>query len=282
MTIAPQIRHHTSILTFLNSYFDYRKKEDSTFTYEKWSKELGFSSSAFMYLVSHGQRSFTVGTAKKLIPYLGLNPEDQKHILLLALYSQSKNQDIKNSIYDKILNSLSFEELRLVATDYKKFFTSPTMPLIRMIIAYNDIVASAENIKKIIHIGNKQLNSDLSELEKMGLAKKVVTKNGSLVFWKSVNKSIKFPEKTMHEVMDLFYSQNAEEVKKILKTQSLYKKFRSLVVSISPDEYSVLEEEIENFTTNIKKRFSSELISNKHLLKLHLQSYQVSRIYIKS
>lgn len=277
---APLVRRHTNILTFLGDYFKYRKNEDNDFTYEEWSKELGFQGLASMYLICKGQRNFTVDTAKKMIPFLNLSELEKKHILLLANYSQSQSVEVRSALFDKILANLEFSEVRLVAKKYKKFITSKTMPLVRMILSYDNAAGTEAEILQILDISKKQLKCDLNALVEMELIQKIQLESNGETVWRPLAKSIKFPETSMEDIVDLFYVQNLNETKEILKQQSIYKKMRSLILAIDPAEYTLLEDEIEDFASRLKNRFCGNDLTSKHILKFHMQAYQVSRVKV--
>lgn len=61
----------------------------------------------------------------------------------------------------------------------------------------------------------------------------------------------------------------------------LYKKFRSLTMAISPDEYAAFENEVDQFANRLKSKFFVNDLKGKHLIKMHVQAYQASRIKIK-
>ncbi len=274
----PRLRRYTNILTFLGDYFNYRKSEDDNFSYEQWSKELGFGSATFMYLVCSGKRSFTVDTATKIIPFLNLDELEKKHILLLANYSQIRSAEVRSALFDKIIENIELPELRLVAKEYKDFITSTTMPLVRMILSYDDFSGTENEILDLLDISNKQLKLDLAVLERMGLIKKLYTERSKDFVWKSIAKAIKIPDMATNDILDFVHEGNLKESLLLVRQQHIYKKFRSLAVTVSPDEYEILENEIEQFATRLKNRFYVNDLSGKHLLKLSLQAYQVSKI----
>lgn len=277
----PRIRKFSNVLHFLQAYFEYRKKEEDNFSYESWSNELGFNSSSFMYLICKGQRSFTLETAKKIIPFLNLNEAEQKHILLLANFSQAKSAEVKSALFDKILENLEIEEQKIIAIQYKDYVMSETMPLVRMILAYDDAEGTEEEILSILEMTSDELREDLITLEKMELIQKIQLESSGKTIWKALSKAIKAPDSSMNDVLDLFYSHNLKAAMDSIQQDHLYKKFRSLTMAVSPDEYEILENEIDQFANRLKSKFFVNDLTGKHLVKMHVQAYQASRIKTK-
>lgn len=276
--VCPRIRCYTNILTYFSDYFKYIKSKDSKVTYESWAYNLGFQSSTIMYLISKGKRPLTEKSALKLAKAFALNEQEEKHLLLLSHYQRTKSVEIKSVLFDKILESLEIEETRLEAQIYKKFIISSTMPLVHMILSYDDSTGSEKEIMNILDISKSQLTSDLSDLQEMGLVQKIQLESENTTVWKSVSKFLKFPDKISVDILNLFYSKSLAEASEALSQKQIYKKFRSLILAIDPCEYNYLEDEIEQFANKLKSRFASNNLKNKHLVKFHFQSYQVSKI----
>ncbi len=273
----PQVKRYTHVLTFLAEYFNYRKNEDSSFTYELWSNELGFKSTAIMYLISKGKRPLTLSSTSKIAHALNLSESEKKHFLLLVHCHQAKSVEIKSALYDKVLESIQFREQNLESQNYKRFLMSTTMPLVRMVLAYDDIKGTENEVFEILDISKDQLKKDLIDLEKMKLIAKIQLEGSNEVIWKSNNQALRFNEKTGDDIMELFHIKTLNETADRVKHRDLFKKLRSLIIAIDPDDHQILEDEVDQFIVKLKNKFAYKILDGKQLIKFNCQAYQVSK-----
>jgi len=273
----PQVRKYTHLLTFLTEYFNYRKKQDESFTYEFWSKELGFNSTAIMYLICKGKRPLTINSSSKIASHMKLSNKEKTHFLLLAHCHQAKSVEIKSALFDKILESVEFKENYLQSQNYKKFIMSSTMPLIRMTLAYDDIKGTEHEVLDILDVSKEQLKKDLIELEKMNLINKIQLEGSNETIWKANSQALRFNEETGADIMELFHIKTLAETTSVVKQRDVFKKLRSLILAINPDDHQMLEDEVDQFIVKLKNKFAYKELNHKQLIKFNCQTYQVSK-----
>jgi hypothetical protein len=218
-------------------------------------------------------KKVTVNDVKKAI----LTELEKKHFLLLAHCHQAKSVEIKSALYDKILESVEFKEQHLESQNYKKFLMSRTMPLVRMVLAYDDITGTENEVLEILDISKDQLKKDLSELQKMNLISKIQLERSNETIWKSNAQALRFNEKTSDDIMELFHAKTMEETADVVKQRDLFKKMRSLILAINPDDHQILEDEIDQFIVKLKNKFAYKNLDNKQLIKFNCQAYQASQ-----
>lgn len=275
--LFPRIKKYSSILSYLNDYFEYRKQDDSKFTYDMWSAELGFKSRSFMYLICSGRRPLTNPFVNTLATYLNLSLAEKNHLLLLACYQRAKTTDLKSIFFDKILENLEQNENNMNAINYSKFVGSPTMPIVKMILSFDDIKGTEEELLSILPISKKDLAKDLIELEKMELIKKTYLESHQEIIWKATSKAFRVPDDRSNDIMDLFNIRTMNVAAEISKQNDVFKRFRSILFAIDPQDHEVLLTEVENFMSKMKNRFGYNDIQGKHIMKLNLQAYPVTK-----
>jgi uncharacterized protein (TIGR02147 family) len=276
--LNPQIKKYSNILTYLNDYFEYRKKLDIKFTYDLWSAELGFKSRTFMYLICSGRRTLTNPVVNTLSKYLNLSVSEKNHLLLLACYQRAKTADLKSIFFDKILENLEQTENKMNAIQYSKFVGSATMPLVKMILSFDDIKGTETELLSILPIDKKTLAKDLESLEKMDLIKKIYVESNQDVVWKATSKAFRVHDDRSNDIMDLFNFRTMNEAAEISKQNDIFKKFRSILFAIDPNDHDLLLTEFESFMSKMKNRFGYNDIKGKHIMKLNLQAYPVTKV----
>jgi uncharacterized protein (TIGR02147 family) len=273
----PNIKRYTNILTYLKDYYCFRQNLSADFSYELWAAELGFKSRTFIYLTCIGKRPLTLKFINILTHHLKLNSSEKNHLLLLASYNKSKSVELKAIFFDKILESLESSESILDTKNYRKFILSPTMPLIRMILSFDDTKGTVEEISSLLDIEPGKIKKDFLELEKMGLIKKHYVETAKDIFWKSTTKAIKVPDNQTNEIMNQFNDRTLIEAQSINQQSEIFKKFRSIIFSIHPGNHDEMLTEIELFLSKMKNKYGYNEIDQKELMKINLQVYPVSK-----
>lgn len=274
--LMPQIKKYSNVLTYLQAYYEYRKRTDEKFTYDIWSAELGFKSRTFMYLICSGRRPLTTAVVSSLAKYFNLNTNEKNHLLLLACYHRAKTADLKSIFLDKILENLEQNEDTMNALNYSKFVASSTMPLVKMALSFDDIKGTEIELLSILPIDKKTLNKDLQALEAMDLIKKTYVESSKEIIWKATSKAFCVPDDRSNDIMDLFNFRTMNEAADITKQNDIFKRFRSILFAIDPNDHALLLAEIESFISKMKNRFGYNEIQGKHIMKLNLQAYPVS------
>ena len=272
----PNAQQYTDIVKFLNEYFDYRKKQDRSFSYDIWAAELGFKSRIFMYLICNGKRAITVQFVNKFSDKTNLTTAERNHLVLLASFHKAKSAELKSVFLDKILESLETKETVFNIHHYKSFISSPTMPLVKMILSFDDIKGSIEELSEVLNMNKSEIKKDLVVLEKLGLVQKLVNQKQTL--WKATSKAFKVPNDLKINLMKEIYDRDLSEAQNINKQSDIFKKFRTILFAINPDEHNGAIQEIEKFVTKMKNKYGYNNIQGKHILKLNMQAYPVTKV----
>lgn len=272
----PNARHHTDIVKFLNDYFEYRKKQDRSFSYEIWAAELGFKSRIFMYLICNGKRAITVQFINKFSDKIKMVAAEKNHLILLASFHKNKSPELKAIFLDKILESLDVKESTFNVHDYHSFISSPTMPLVKMVLSFDDIKGSIEELTEVLNMSKAAIKQDLVVLEKLGLVQKLVSPKQTL--WKATSKAFKVPNDLKINMMKDIYQRDLTEAQSINQQPDIFKKFRTILFAISPEEHDGAAQEIEKFVTKMKNKYGYNDIKGKHILKLNMQAYPVTQV----
>ncbi len=268
----PNARQYTDIVKFLNDYYDYRKKQDCSFSYDLWAAELGFKSRIFMYLICNGKRAITTQFINKFSDKIKMAAAEKNHLVLLASYHKSKSTELKSVFLDKILESLENKETTYNIHGYQKFISSPTMPLVKMVLSFDDIKGSIEELSEVLNMNKAEIKKDLVVLEKLGLVQKKQN------LWKATSKAFKVPNDLKVNMMKDIYHRDLTEAQNINKQNDVFKKFRTILFAISPDEHDGALQEIEKFVTKMKNKYGYNDIAGKHILKLNMQAYAVTKV----
>jgi hypothetical protein len=77
--------------------------------------------------------------------------------------------------------------------------------------------------------------------------------------------------------MDQFNQRTLQEALEINQQAEVFKKFRSIIFAINPNDHDGMLNEIECFLSKLKNKYGYDLIDQKQLMKINLQAYPVSK-----
>lgn len=274
----PSIKKYSSARKYLADIYKYRKHQNPSFTFESWSYELGYRSPAFMHLVYIGKRQLTINVISQLSDQLKLDDSEKNYFVYLAEHEKTQSDSLKKVFKDKILENLKFDESALDSHDYMDFILSPTMPLIKILLSYDEFNGTLKNISQALNIDKKQVQNDLQSLEKLGLIKKTSKSSSTEARWEAVAKAYSISDKDSKCIMPLFHHESLKESASVNTQNDIFKKFRTILFAINPNEQEHLLTEIELFLTKIKNLFGQNSLDGKQIIKLNLQAYEKSPI----
>lgn len=273
--LTPQIKKYTQLTQYLQDYFDYRKSLDSRFSFDVWAAELGFKSRSYMRMLTRGERTMTPKFIHIFSEKMNFSDSEIHHLTLLASYSKARSESQKKIYQEKLLESIETDENQHGIKDYVQFLSSPNLSVLLLLISFDDVEATNANLRKLLDISAPDLNKNLKILQKLGL---IELKNK---IWVSNYKSFKLEGGTKDKAYHQFHQNTFKEAQEVLNSNEEFKRFRSIYFSLAECDSEGFKSEIENFMTKLKRKYGTNYIQDKRLLKLNLQFYPVSQSYKK-
>lgn len=272
----PRIKKYSNVIHFLRDLVAYKKALDPKFTLDVWSAELGFKSRSFLYMVCTGKRHLTPEVVNILARSLKLSADDKEHLLLLSYYQKAKSATQRSAFLNRILENLESNENVLELHQHSQFLSSSVLPLIKLILAFDDIQGTEDELAQLLNLNKNTLKEHLNTLEQMGLVKSISTEATQSKIWKSVDKAFVITGSHSSESSDLYHERTTQEAAQVLREKQLLRRFRSIFFALPEDHFPELLEEIESFVKKLKNKYGYNQLHNKRLMKLNLQTYPVS------
>lgn len=272
----PIIQSFMTAHKYLNCYYLYRKKNDSKFSYEIWAAELGFKSKSSMRMMCFGKRNISNLFINRFSKKNSLTEADKDYFYLLAQYQNTKISSLKKIYLDKIIEKCNAQSNFLEIKNYVQFLSSPSLPILQLIISFKDLKASEETLKKVTGLNLKTLASYLKILEDLGFITSFSNESEKTKIWTSRVQNFNIPDKFSDEALKMYHMNTADEAKSILNSQIESKKFKSLFVSLSEQDYKSFTEDVETFISRMMLKYANNFIKNKKLYKANFQVYPVT------
>lgn len=277
----PTLKKYIELTQYFEDYFKFRKSREPKFSYEVWAAELGFKSRSYMRMISKGVRNITPMFIKIYGTKMNLSPEEQDYMLLMAFYSRAKFATQKKMYLDKILDRMDSEQNRIEIKDYSEFLSSPHLMSLLLVISFEDVIATENNLKNLLGLKLVEIKKLLKTLQRLNLVSlKKAARYGEDI-WISKSKALKIGDKAKDLALIQFHKNTLAEARQILDSDPAFRRFRSVYFSVEENQFDELKTEVEEFLKKLRKKFGSEKLNGKSLVKLNLQTYPVSSVHRK-
>lgn len=284
MLSAPRVRQYLSATKFLKDYFVFRQNTDPHFSYECWAAELNFKSRSYMRMICVGERRLTPEFIQVFAQQMQFSTEDINHLTLLALYDKAKTNSQRQLYLEKIIESLETKENRVEIKNYVEFLSSPILPLLQLILSFNDIDGKLEVLKNLLNEDSQKIKLKLATLENLGLIQTLQNKtqqDESLQnqSWKAKPNSFKVPDLPGNQALLDYHQAILKKSQLALQQNPQSRRFRTLLLALNSNEFEELSQEIENFLKKILFKFNPSELNGRKIYQFNLNSFAVTNTY---
>lgn len=266
----PNVRSYLSVTTFLQNYFEFRKKISPMFSYEEWAAELGFKSRTYMRLLCQGKRSLTADFIDIFSQKNKFSKDDKEHLILLSLYDQAQDTQYKEIYMSKILSGLRCNEYQMDLKDYTEFLSHPQLPLMHLVLAVNNLKATEEKLAHLLDESVENIKARLKVLEKMDL----VFQEDNI--WLAKKRSFKIKDENRNQAVALYNKETLKESESFISRDDVKKRFRSVFFAFNENHIAEIDKDIESFLSLLKNKYSSPKSGDDRYFKMNLQLYPVT------
>lgn len=274
-TVKPLIFDYLDVSSYLLDFYKYRKSGSKIFSYESWAQELGIKSRSLLRMVVMGERPLTPTLTKAISYGLPLNEQELKYFFLLVEYNRAKTKEQKNFFWKQMIPLIKSQEARteLHADD---FLSSHWLPKIQSLLSFTDLNKTAPNIATLLNMKTEEVQSCLNALVALSVVKehKVSDAESS---WSSQIESFKVPEAIQHSALKQYYLRSFDDAKNAIALPSEVRKFRSLLLPLSPEEYSEVLMKLEEAFQEILIEYKSDKFEGRNLYQMNMNLIPLTR-----
>jgi uncharacterized protein (TIGR02147 family) len=257
---------------YLGDYYEWRKKEDSYFTYRFIASKVGIDH-AFIIKVLQGQKHLTVDCAERFSALLKHTAREKEYFELLILFSRAKSDSETKHYFEKLLTYVDLSPLKVEGYKFE-FYQKWYYTAVREVIG---IAGFHGDHRKLAHMLNpsiteSQARQSIELLLKLGFIKK--DKNGGYTLvsrFITPSKEVtpvairEFQKATMFLAADAL--QNVPMNERHISTVTL---------SLSKDGVDNLKECMENFRREMM-RIANQDNEVSQVFQVNLQFFPISR-----
>lgn len=261
---APKIYQFISAITYLTAIYNYRKQENTGFTYESWAAELGFKSRSFLKMIISDERNITPHFINVFSESMNFSLQEKNYFSLIAGFDRCENEEEQKYYLDRIHQIQGQQKDLPILDDYEEFLSSKTLPILLLSLSFKDIDRSVHGISTLLQISTQETLDQLQFLEKMKLAK---NEQGQ---WFSTNSSFKIPKKMGCEALKTYHNNSLLQAMAAQELPSDQRTFRSSLIPLSKEDYLNLLQDIEALIHRTLAKYDTDLLTNKQIYRLNI------------
>lgn len=277
LNTKPTVGDFVDAVSFLQAYYDYRKKLKDGFSYGLWAQELGLKSRSFLRLVLVRQRNLTTDVTDLISKSLRLSAAESKYFTALSALSRAKTLNEKES-YSAELSKLhkkfalrNHGILEISKQDIFEFLSSYKMPRLQVLLTLNDIEKSPQNFAKLLGTSEAEIIQHLEQLKILGFAEELEPNQ-----WVARESQISTPDVLGNIALQSFHRKSLEEAARAIDLPKQTRKFQSMVIPLTEDQFEILHAKMRLFLEETLEKMESQDGLNKRIYQINLNIIPVS------
>lgn len=258
----------------LQKYYQDRKKYDVDFSYSVWSAELGLSSSSTLRMMVIGKKRLSAGVAERFAQRSLATDEEKNYFRMLVVYVHAATPSEKNAIWASMAKLLAGKIEQKEVSDYFTYVSDLWCPKIMTLLSFEDRQWTTALLVTALQADLSAIETCLLKLERAGLI--FSNKTAEHVVWKANDKLVLVSNKLGDVALRAYHDACMDEAKLAQSLPVESRRYKSLLVPLSPDEFSEIEREVNAFTKQLIAKYQASHYEGRKLYKLNLNYFPVS------
>jgi uncharacterized protein (TIGR02147 family) len=279
---SPLIWNYTDPVAYLKAHFDHRKSQVTGFSYATWAEELGLKSRSFLRLVLIGKRSITTDTAELFAKALKLPAIEKQYFLNLVKLSRAttlEEKEVPTQELAKLKKTFALKThniLEIQKNDLFEFLSSYKIPRLQVLLNIEGIQKTAKVLSQIMNAKESEVQHMLEVLGRMGFAAQ--TTEGH---WVAQESKLMTPDALGNVALQSFHKKSLEEAILAIDLPTDTRRFQSLVMALTPEQFKEVHQEIRQHLEFILKKFEDKTADNKRVYQINLNLIPVTGSIIR-
>lgn len=258
----PNIYNYLNYREYLEDFYNERKKEDSTFSYQVFADRAGFKSKSFIKLVIDGRKNLSKDSIAKINRALKLKDKSFSYFYDIIAFNHANKLSERNKYFQRLSRYNQRNKAKMVLTQQYDFYQKWYHNTIRELVAQVDFKEDYAKLGKMVKppISARKARHSVELLQKLGLIKKVGTK------YVQTDTIITTGNEVRSLAVQNFHVQNmmlaAESIDTVPRSQ---RDISCLVVGLSSEGMQEYKQEIQKF--------------RKKLLEIAEKEKKIDRVY---
>ncbi len=274
---TPAVTSYLNVYQYLQDLYAYNKKSREFFSYESWSRELGFKSRSYLRLVVIGKRSITDAFINIFCAHMNFNDTEKIYFRTLVAYSQCRSHEDKKNYGKQLIDLLKKDVDRKQIENHYDFLSSGYLPILQTLLSFEDVERTPKKLSELLQLDSKKVLSGLQKLVDLELAE-THTEAGGATVWKSKDKLLKVPLQFGNAALEAYHTESLKAAIQAQKLPHNVRRFRSLLIPLGSEEYTSYLAELEEFVQQVLFKYKADELTNRRLYRVNFNAYPVSEM----
>jgi uncharacterized protein (TIGR02147 family) len=254
----PSIFDFLDTILYLQSYFDWRKRLNTAFSYSLWCEELNLGNKTTLRFLLQRKRRISAKVAKNLKVQLNLDRNEELYFDYLLLYSQPRIEAERVSAGAKLIE---MQRSNFKSEEYTDAVVEVDLlgPLVLTLIMFKDFSATEDNIAKFFSLESVKVKSILDSY----------LKSGHLHYRDGVytisTECYKINDQPHSKALKSFHRFWLTKGQKSLDLDFKLRRVRSLNFALNQQEFETFVNQLNDFAISILSKFNHGNLSGRRL-----------------
>lgn len=279
---APCVWDYFDPVSFLRDTYQFRKDTQVGISYASWALQLNIKSRSFIRLVLIGKRALTVSVAELFAENLNLTGPEKNYFLNLVRLQRSQK------LADRELHSREVARLRhrygspststvdLSSKHYFDYFSSYKIPRLRVLLTIPELVKTPETLAELLKVKVSDCMQYLETLANLGLAETTDTMITAKSNWSATTGNLRSPDSLGNVALQSYHRQSLQESIEAIKLPADIRNYQSLLLTLSPDQYELLKQELHQTLRDVLSRYSGFSAEDQKIYQINLNLIPVT------
>lgn len=269
------IFHYLDPYLAMQNYYQMRKTYEAGFSYTVWAQELGVQSSSTLRMMVNGNKKLSMGLAEKFLERSLSGQDEKNYFRLLVVYAHSGTASEKAAAWSALSQILVNRIEQKETADYFTYVSDPLIPKLQTMLSFDDQSWTEENLAQVLTTSSQAIREGLEKLQRIGMAES--HEHNDVLVWRSKEALVKVSEKLGDVALAAYHNACLDEAKMAQSLPKESRRFRSLLVPISEEEFANLTKEIDIFVKQTLQKYQSNKYEGRRVYKLNLNYFPVSQ-----
>lgn len=235
----PNIFNYNDYRKFLANYYEEKKAEKHSFSYQNFSRKAGFSSKSFIFNVMKGRKNISKSSVVNIAEAMSLSKTEAAYFEILVSFNQAANFKERNFYYEQLNNirpqNTEASNAKKLRQDQFEFYSKWYNVVIRSLIDLFPFKDDYKRLARMVYpsITPQQAKKSVQLLERLKLIKQ--KKNG---YYKVNDKVLATGKEVKSLAVQHYHIENMKRAENAIKTLPSDKRnISGLTLGISKDTY---------------------------------------------
>jgi uncharacterized protein (TIGR02147 family) len=266
------IFEYTDYRQFLQEYYNDRKAQNPTFSYEVFARKAGFKSKGFLHHILTGKRNLSKNAMFAISTAMGLDEKAFSYFQQMVAYNQAKSPGEKTFFFKKLMEASPKSPAKLLQEGFFEFYSQWYYNTIRELITLVRFKEDYALLGNMLNppISAAQAKKAVQLLLQLGLVEK--TRTGYV----ATHQAITTGDEAVAMATRDFHGQNMELAKVAMDTADPEERDLScLIVALPEAGFQSLKTEIQAFRKKLM-RMADAMTGPNRIYHINFQFFPTS------